>query len=100
MYAIEIIGHDTTAGKVKVHYVGYASDEDKWRDAGDIVDLTPPKSLLLSTFSLYQELALVLKIKRSLQGHRKANPKISIEMDFDKMLYDGGLKRLGTLKCN
>ena len=63
--------------------------------AADIMDFTPPKPLISPTSSLYQELAL--KIKRNLQGSRKASPEVRIEMDFDNITFGGGLKRVGRL---
>ena len=47
-------------------------------------------------FSLYKELAL--KIEANLTCGRKSSPTIKIEMPFDKLLYDGGLKSLGRFK--
>ena len=75
---------DTNAERVKIHYCGYSSSDDEWRDLGDIVDLTPPQPLLTSSFSLHQE--LVLKIKRSLQNVKKSSPEVRIEMDFDSVI--------------
>ena len=37
LYQLEIIEEDATNGKVKVHYTGYGSDDDEWRDKEDIV---------------------------------------------------------------
>ena len=96
LYPIEIMERDTVNARVKIHYIGYSANEDEWRDASDIVDFTPPKPLISPTFSLYQELAL--KIKRTLQGSRKASPEVRIEMDFDNIIFDGGLKRVGKLR--
>ena len=96
LYPIEIVERDTNAERVKIHYCGYSSNDDEWRDLGDIVDLTPPQPLLTSSFSLHQE--LVLKIKRSLQNVKKSSPEVRIEMEFDKVLYDGGLKTCGQIK--
>ena len=43
LYQLEIIEEDTTNGRVKVHYTGYSSDDDEWRDKEDIVVVEPPK---------------------------------------------------------
>ena len=93
LYPIEIVERDAANARVKIHYIGYSTSDDEWRSTADILDFTPPKPLISPTFSLYQELAL--KIKRSLQGLRKASPEVRIEMDFDAIIFDGGLKRLG-----
>ena len=55
-----------------------------------------PEPLLTPTFSLHQELAI--KIKSSLIRTRKGSPEVKIEMCFDKLLFDQGLKTQGTLK--
>ena len=56
-----------------------------------------PSHLLSSSYSLYQELALL--IKTSLQSSRKGNPEVKLSMSFDKVQFDGGIRQLGTLKC-
>jgi hypothetical protein len=35
-------------------------------------------------------------MKMSLQSSRKGNPEIRISMDFDKLLFDGGIMRGDT----
>lgn len=96
LFPVEIVERDATSGRVKIHYCGYSSEDDEWRDPGDIVDLTTPTPILTNSFSLHQELAL--KIKRSLVNTRKSSPEVRIEMDFDKVLYDNGLKVHGQVK--
>ena len=88
---------------VKVHYDGYGSEDDEWRPAAEIVEVrgtvpvpVNPEPLLIPTFSLHQELAI--KIKSSLISTRKGSPEVKIEMCFDKLLFDQGLKTRGTLK--
>ena len=53
-----------------------------------------PSHLLSSNYSLYQELALL--IKTSLRSPRKENPEVKISMSFDKLQFDGGIQQLGT----
>ena len=96
LHPVEVVERDTVNARVKILYIGYSANEDKWRNAAEILDFTPPKPLISPTFSLYQELAL--KIKRSLQGSRKASPVVRIEMDFDNIIFDGGSKRVGKLR--
>ena len=101
LYPIEVIERDDEAKRVKVHYTGYGSSDDEWKDEDDIVDLTQgcdvePTHLITPTFNLYQQLAL--KIKGSLQSSRKGTPEVRIVMDFDKLQFDGGIRRVGTLK--
>ena len=98
LYSVNIVEQNPTTHKVKIHYIGYDSCEDEWRDEGDIVDLSEaqPSHLLSSNYSLYQELALL--IKTSLRSPRKENPEVKISMSFDKLQFDGGIRKLGTLK--
>lgn len=104
LYPVEVLERDEEAKRVKVHYTGYGSSDDEWKDEDDIVDFTQeheecdlePQYLITPTFNLYQQLAL--KIKISLQSSRKGNPEVRISMDFDKLLFDGGIMRVGTLK--
>jgi hypothetical protein len=37
LYELEVLEEDTTNGKVKVHYTGYGSEHDEWRDKNDVV---------------------------------------------------------------
>ena len=46
--------------------------------------------------SLYDELGN--KIKAGLKSTRKESPSVRIEMSFDKLLFDGGLARVGVKK--
>ena len=51
LYELEVLEEDTTNGRVKVHYTGYGSEHDEWRDKNDIVVMKPsqPKD----TYYLY-----------------------------------------------
>ena len=77
LYSVNIVEQNPTTHKVKIHYFGYDSCEDELRD-GDIVNLSEaqPSHLLSSNYSLYQELALL--IKTSLHSPRKENPEVKI----------------------
>ena len=107
LYDIEVL--EKCDGRVKIHYVGYRELYDEWRleseivvknltvqhdtqDGGGAVCVTVPY-----VFSLYRELAL--RIKQCLTSSRKSSPVVKIEMSFDKVQYDGGLKLYGQLKC-
>ena len=82
LYPVEVLERDEEAKRVKVHYTGYGSSDDKWKDENDVVDLSQendecdvePQHLITPTFNLYQLLAL--KIKMSLQSSRKGNPEV------------------------
>ena len=93
-------------GRVKIHYVGYSSSHDEWRDETEIVSIDPqPSEHLMETdcisngvmyapFSLYNELGS--RIKSSLISRRKESPTVRIELPFDKVLFEGGIKVCGT----
>ena len=85
----------------KVHYVGFDSSYDEWKEKSGIVDLTEDSgehlhSHIIECFSLYEELGV--KIKASLNSGRKESPIVCIDMPFDKIEFDGGLKLHGTEK--
>ena len=81
---------------MKIHYIGYGSSDDEWKEEEELVDLSEPTYLLSNIFSLHQELALAIKSR--LQCSRRRSPEVKIVMDFDKTVYVSGLKVLGTLK--
>lgn len=108
LYPVEIVEQDDGNGRFKVHYVGYSSQYDEWRDNSEVVSLdcehtiqdsmsVPASeanvSLVLAPFSLYNELSI--KVKCALSSRRKENPSTRIDMPFDKLLFDGGLKACG-----
>ena len=66
-YPIEIVDEDSS--KYKVHYIGYTSMHDEWKDKEDVVDLDKDSSTETGVFSLNYELAS--KIKVSLNSSRK-----------------------------
>lgn len=97
LYPVEVVERDAQSKRVKLHYTGYGSSDDEWRDEDDIVQpRQDPTHLITATFNLYQELAL--KIKMILQSTRRSNPEVRIVMDFDRVQFDGGIKQAGTLK--
>ena len=101
LYPVEVLERDEEAKRVKVHYTGHGSSDDEWKDKDDVADVIQehdhkPQYLITPTFNLYQQLAL--KIKMNLQSSRRGNPEVRITMDFDKLLFDGGIRRVGTLK--
>lgn len=87
---------DSERDRVKVHYVGYDSSYDEWRESGDVVPLDSPDidQTFLCPFSLYAELGL--QIKQALSCSRKQSPTIRIDMSFDILLFNGGLKVAGV----
>ena len=99
LYAVEVIEDD--GDRVKIHYVGYEDRFDEWREKEEVEDWKDAEhggqqleTELYQPFSLHQELAY--HIKSSLKGSRK-DPVIRIEMPFDLLLFNGGLKCCGNL---
>uniref|UniRef100_A0A1X7SIF6 Tudor-knot domain-containing protein n=1 Tax=Amphimedon queenslandica TaxID=400682 RepID=A0A1X7SIF6_AMPQE len=107
LFKIRVVEEKGT--KVKVHYIGYGKKFDEWKERSELVLLDPgasdattsltdeTSSAVYQPFSLYRELAN--KIKSSLQSSRKDSPSVKIDMTFDKLLFEGGLGKLGTEKC-
>ena len=63
LYELEVL-EDTTNGRVKVHYTGYGSEHDEWRDKNDVVVMEPLKQgkyiatlifLTVTTLSILQK---------------------------------------------
>lgn len=98
LYAVTIVERQDT--RVKVHYVGYGSEHDEWRPEADIVPLDSNDverdcdDPVPRPFTLYTELRN--KIKSALNSGRKESPVVRIDMPFDKLQFDGGLKQYGT----
>lgn len=94
LYPIEILEEDTT--KYKVHYIGYSSKHDEWKDKEDVVNLDDDPVTEAEALSLNYELAS--KIKSSLNSSRKDSPVVKILMPFGKADFDTGLKVCGKTK--
>lgn len=41
LYELEVVDEDAYTNRVKVHCIGYGSDDDGWRDRSEIVTLKP-----------------------------------------------------------
>ena len=93
LYPLEVIAKD--GDRVKVHYIGYSSQYDEWRQSSELETLSPRSGQqleLYQPFELHQELAYSIKL--ALVGSRK-DPDVRIEMPFDLLLFNGGLKQQG-----
>lgn len=97
LYPIEVVDQDLT--RFKVHYVGFSSSHDEWKDREDVVDISEdsggPEGII-QKFSLYYELAT--RIKSALNSCRKKSPVVRIDMPFDRLEFDGGLRQYGKEK--
>ena len=87
LYPINIVEID--GSRVLIHYVGYDSHFDEWREEKDLVN-TPSPCLTTECYDLHQDLAL--KIKSSLTSKRKSNPMVRVDMPFDKKMFCQGLQ--------
>ena len=91
LYAIEVVEEDRIGDRVKIHYVGWPDRYDEWRSSADIV------SPQFSTYVPYdQNRELAYKIKQSLKSGARQDPQVRIELQFDQLLYAGGLENRGT----
>ena len=87
--------------RVKVHYIGYSSSYDEWKDVSELEILGETEaepysapSTPFQPFSLYKDLRF--KIKLAMSCSRKASPSVRICMSFDILLFNGGLKPSGV----
>ena len=98
LYAVEIV--ESNEDRVKIHYTGYSSKYDEWRAHEDIVE--PSSSEHCSGhFEPYKpfddHMQLAYAIKSSLFSGREKDPAVRIEVPFDRLLFQGGLKSAGKL---
>ena len=61
LYPVEVLERNEEAKRVKVHYTGYGSSDNEWKDENDVVDLSQeneydvePQHLIMPTLNLYQ----------------------------------------------
>ena len=103
LYAVKIVDEDSM--RYRVHYVGYSHAFDEWKQKEDVVNLeedagddVEPHTEHPSRerFTLYRELAT--RIKASLSSNRKLSPVVKIDMPFDRIKFDGGLRLCGKEK--
>ena len=96
IYPVTIVEQDSD--KVKVHYIGYSSDYDEWKNEDELIEEGGGPSLEIQAtyqpYSLYY--CLRLRVKQALASGRKSSPVIKIVMNFDPVLFNGGLKTVGV----
>lgn len=111
LFPIEIIEEDPDSARYKVHYIGYSSAYDEWKEKDAVVDTNPedpdpedpnPEDPVfcdqtIKRFSLYHELAT--RIKTALNSSRKVSPTVKIDLPFDRIEFYGGLGVYGVKKC-
>lgn len=110
LYPVKVLERDEARNRVKIHYVGYDASDDEWREAADVVTIDNDSSdretevrctkpvLIAAPFSLYKE--LTGRVKIALNSGRKQSPCIKIEMPFDTIHFNGGLKSYGVKSRN
>ena len=70
----------TNPGRVMIHYTGYGSEYDEWRESEDLVQLGSP-CVMSEKYDLHQDLAL--KIKSLLVSSRRSSPVSRIDIQSD-----------------
>ena len=98
LYAVEIV--EANEDKVKIHYTGYSSKYDEWRAREDIVEPSSSEQSsghieLYQPFNVHTHLAYA--IKTSLFSGRERDPGVRLEVPFDRLVFQGGLKSAGKL---
>ena len=103
LYPIEVVEMD--GSRARIHYVGYNSSDDEWRDLSELVTIPHHgrnitiRDTPIQPYSLYNELRI--KIKQALVCHSgKTSPSVTIDMGFDYLLFKGGLQAVGVAKHN
>ena len=77
--------------RVKIHYEGYSEKHDEWWDKTDRVEPSAIKPDIYQPFELHRELAL--QIKLALDSKHRRDLEVRIELRFDRLLFEGGLKQ-------
>jgi hypothetical protein len=98
LYPVLVIEEDKENGRVKVHYVGYSTKFDEWKDTDEIEDLpgkdTPDVTEKLNGAPRVEELAY--QIKKRLLSTRKSSPLVSIEVPLDLTTFQSELTSCGS----
>ena len=89
LYPVDVVERRHDEGG---HRLGYASVYDEWRAADEIVETSNRREKYVP-YSLYADLAT--RIKACLCLGRKADPEVRIDMPFDRVTFDGGLRLKG-----
>lgn len=93
LYPVRVV--ESSGDRVKIHYVGYAEKHDEWREVNDVVTVEPDTSPSYVPFELHHELAVAVKAALNPKAHRDRDPEVRIELSFDFLLFNGGLKCAG-----
>ena len=109
IFSLQIVDRDKIQNKVKIHFIGYSSDFDEWRDGDDLVDseksslgrfiprFTPSEDSLSDRASaLFSRLSR--EIKFSLFSTKRESLEVRIEMQIDMDIYYTHLQNIGFVK--
>lgn len=80
LYEIEVIAEDHEQELVKVHYVGYSSEYDEWKQRSEVV-IRPPSNTTQTDYSSPFDV-LACMIKKQLVPSR-ADPAVRIQLPFN-----------------
>ena len=102
LFPVKVVDKDDSGKRIKIHYVGYSTKYDEWRDECDLEPINEADSseetecdgFSFEPFSLHSYLKV--KIKQSLTCTRKSSPSVRIVVPFDAVTFNGGLRLLGT----
>ena len=93
LYPIEVC--ERQENSVKIHYIGYSDEHDEWRNSSDLVSIGSDGQQLedYQPYNPHRELAYQIKV--SLHSGSRREPEVRIELPFDRLLFEGGLKQCG-----
>jgi hypothetical protein len=94
LYPVTILEQNAESTMMKIHYVGYSSEYDEWKDLYEVETLESEEvDSAYQPYSLYTNLRI--KIKQALTCGRKSSPIVNVVMGFDLLQFNGGLKTVG-----
>ena len=83
LYPVTVVEHD--ASRVKIHYVGYSSEHDEWREGNELefLDEEETGDVAVSSYHPYSiYFALRVKIKQALTCGRRSSLIVNIVMQW------------------
>jgi len=102
LYPIEVVAR--RGSQVRIHYIGYGTEYDEWRESNDLVCTQTSNNTIntnyhttgtiIQPYNLHAELRV--KIKQALVCGKKQSPSVSIDMGFDFLIFKGGLQAAGV----
>ncbi len=94
LYPVEVT--ESEGGRVKIHYIGYSDRHDKWRQEEELQDWESEQGVeQYQAFDLHQELKYRTKV--ALKAGTRNDPVVRVEVLFDPLIFNGGLRQAGHL---